>query len=238
MVQAVSNTTAVVLSLQESLWPRLASVSSNLSNANTVGFKALTTVTRESQVNTPGTQSVSFAQASTTFIDSRPGPIQYTGNTYDVAVQGDGYFSVGPNQYTRGGQFQVNAQGQLTTMHGDIVQGSGGSTITIPPSAKQISISSDGTISSDQGVVGKLAVMTITSKLDPIGFGKYSLANSTEQPAESTTAKFIQGAVEGSNVEPIAELLRLSDISRQYEQAEKAMEMDDERQRQVINVAA
>jgi flagellar basal-body rod protein FlgF len=68
-----------------------------------------------------------------------------------------------------------------------------------------------------------------------VGYGLYS---TDQQPQPSPSASFIQGAVEASNVEPIAELIRLSEVSRLYEQAQKALEMDDERQSQVINVAA
>jgi flagellar basal-body rod protein FlgF len=175
MVQAISNSTAVVLSLQESLWPRLEAVSSNLSNSNTFGYKALTSATHEAQVLTPGSDSISYAASTTTFIDNRGGSIHHTGNTFDVAVQGDGYFRVSGNQYTRNGQFQINSQGQLTTMHGEIVQGAGGSDITIPLQAKHISIQPDGTITGTINnraiTVGKLGVVTFDSyaKLRPVG---------------------------------------------------------------------
>src|SRR3546814_13153720 len=89
-----------------------------------------------------------------------------TENPLDVALSGDGYFEVetpvGP-RYTRNGVFQLNADRQLVTSTGLPVLGEGGTPITLPPNSADVTITRDGTISTDQGPAGRLRVVRFES---------------------------------------------------------------------------
>lgn len=86
----IQRSATVALSLQEALWPSLEATASNLANSTTSGFKRVFTETIEAkQVSSHG--EVSYVSLSTLNHDFTPGSIRQTGNTYDLAISGDGF---------------------------------------------------------------------------------------------------------------------------------------------------
>jgi flagellar basal-body rod protein FlgF len=144
----------------------LDTIANNLANASTVGYRAAQNIFSSvladagSTSGSPVNQAINnFGILSGTTLDLSQGAMQKTGNDLDLAVQGSGFFVVqtanGP-MYTRNGSFQVSGKGQLVTATGDAVMGDKG---VIPMLPGPISISDDGTISSNGAVAGKLKLV-------------------------------------------------------------------------------
>jgi flagellar basal-body rod protein FlgF len=195
----------------------------NLANVNTGGYKGQ--VPRfASLLAGAGTQNVSnasmravneFGVLGESRLDLQQGPIEQTGNDLDFAIQGSGYFAVqnpqGGRVYTRNGAFHLNQQGQLVTGNGSLVLGGQGP-ILLPPG--KISVSARGTISVDGAVAGQLRVVDFPAgtELMPQGAATFSAPAATERP--SSTVDVVQGALEGSNVNPVSAAVGLVVLQR------------------------
>src|SRR5262249_32675163 len=131
-----------------------------------------------------GTRSVG------SYTDFRPGLSIYTGNPLDVAIDGDGFFTVrGPEGplYTRNGTFVGDQDGQLLTRSGHPVLGTNGP-ITLPPNALDVRFGVDGTVSADGAVVDQLRLVTFPDQSRLMRAGATSFtAPDDVQPQNSTS---------------------------------------------------
>jgi len=159
--------------------------------------------------------------------DNSQGVITPTGNDLDVAIKGAGYFKVKTASgivYTRDGHFQISRGGKLTTEAGDPVLGDGGE---IALGKGKITISADGTISSDSAISGKLSVVAFApgTVLVNRGGANYTASPNSEIPAAGATVE--QGALEGSNVGPIEGVVQLISAQRATESMRHAITLID-----------
>ena len=233
----MENSLYVGLSSQVALEQRMALVANNIANMSTPGYRGQNAVFKEfisDQKRMKEDVSLVYDYGQYQLTDA--GPIKETGNALDVALVGPGFFGVQtPDgvQYTRAGNLTINQTGELVTASGYRVADQGSGTITIPPDAKEISIDKQGVISTDQGPIGSLMVAEFQNyqSLKPAGNGLYT---STEPatPAQSTTV--IQGRLEGSNVQPVVEMTRMIDVSREYQAMQNVMDNEHDRQRTAI----
>jgi len=120
---------------------------------------------------------------------------------------------------------------------GQIVAGKSGGALVIPKDARQVTISSDGTVATDKGAVGQLMVSEFANEqdLDPAGNGLYKLsphATSTAGPALNT--KVVQGSLEGSNVQAITETTRMIDVLREYQATQNMLQTEHDRETTMI----
>jgi flagellar basal-body rod protein FlgF/flagellar basal-body rod protein FlgG len=210
----------------------LDTIANNLANASTVGYRSQHNVFSSVLAEAKGASGSPLNQAMNNFgilsgttLDESQGALQKTGNNLDVAIQGSGYFVVqtanGP-MYTRNGGLQVSSKGQLVTSSGDPVLGSSGP-ISMPPG--EVSISADGTISSNGALAGKLKLVQFApgTTLTSAGETYYSAPPKTEIPATDSTVK--QGMLESSNVNPVASMVELITAQRSAEMMQKALTM-------------
>lgn len=210
----------------------LDTIANNLANASTVGFRGEHNVFSSVLASAEGASGSALNQAMNSFgimsgtsLDSTQGALQKTGNDLDVAIQGTGYFVVqtanGP-VYTRNGSFQVSSKGQLVTSSGDAVEGDKGE-LTILPG--KVSISADGTISSNGAVSGKLKVVDFPAgtQLTSIGNTYYSAPKDSAEQAANSDVR--QGALESSNVNPVANMVELVTAQRSTEMMQRALSM-------------
>jgi flagellar basal-body rod protein FlgF len=157
-------------------------------------------------------------------IDFRPGLIASTGRDLDVAIDGPGFFAIEtPNgeRYTRNGSFTRRADGTLTTSTGDPVLGEGGSPITLPNGP--VKITENGTITSGTAVVGRLQVVEFASERDLIresGATFRALTGANPDPAD---AKLVTGSIEQSNVSIVDRMVKLTELSRNFEALNKGV---------------
>lgn len=217
--------TALISRTQE-----LDTIANNLANVGTAGFRAEKDVFSEVLANAGNPSGSALFQAMNTFgvvsgttLDSSQGALQKTGNNLDMAIEGRGYFEVqtaGGPVYTRNGAFQISAHGQLTTGQGDAVMGQGG-VINMPPGP--VSVSSDGTVSSNGAVVGKIKVVEFPAgtQLSSMGNSYYSAPANTAQPATESSVR--QGMIESSNVNPILNMVQLVNAQRSAEMMQRAL---------------
>jgi flagellar basal-body rod protein FlgF/flagellar basal-body rod protein FlgG len=219
--------TALVSRTQE-----LDTIANNLANASTVGYRAQEDIFSSvladagNAAATPLDHAInSYGILSGTTLDLSQGALQKTGNDLDTAIQGPGYFVVqtanGP-VYTRNGGFQVSARGQLVTSTGDAVMGDRG-VITMVPGP--VSISADGTISSNGAVTGKLRIVEFpaNTKMTSAGGTYYNAPPKTAQPATGSDVR--QGMLESSNVNPILGMVQLVSAQRSEEMMQRALSM-------------
>lgn len=235
----------------------LDNTANNLANVNTTGFKRSQLDFQDliySTLRQPGSDSVQGQQlptglqighgvriAGNTRLFS-VGTLENTGNSLDVAIEGNGFFRVtAPNGgflYTRDGAMRLNSNGELVTSDGFFVE----PRITIPQDALSISIGNDGTISvvsasspNSSQVVGQL---NLTRFANPAGLsaeGRNLFAESPAsgpaqeaRPGQNGTGLVRGGFLEGSNVEVVKELVNLIQAQRAYEFNTKAIRVADE----------
>ena len=220
-------------------------VANNLANSDTVGFRADRALF-ESALNqawignngetVPGAAALS--QVRTTGLRStlQPGAVSRTGAPLDVAIVGDGFFSVGlPGGdvgYTRAGSFHVDADGVLVSASGLPVLG-GGNPVEVGNAA--VRIQADGSVSDDQGnAVGRLDVFTFEDASRLVKQGQSVYRSPTEPEPESLEPHLIPGSVEQSNVKPVNELASLVILQRAFDASMKTLETSDELSQRLI----
>lgn len=175
------------------------------------------------------------------------GSLQYTGNTLDVAIEGDGYFQVSlPNGdigYTRSGSFKVDAEGNLVLPNGYMIEPA----VTIPDNATAIAFGVDGAISvtlpgeTEASQIGnlELAKFINPSGLKAIGDNIYTATGSsgdpvTGQPSEEGFGTIAQNILEMSNVNVVDEMVNMITGQRAYEINAKSIQTGDD-MLQIVN---
>jgi flagellar basal-body rod protein FlgG len=230
-------------------------IANNLANVNTSGFKKSSIQFSEMMYDTnesPGASSTDStttptgiqvgygSKAVATERNFTQGNMQQTGNTYDVAIQGQGFYKLtlpdGSNAYTRDGSFLVNSDGQLVTNQGYLVSGVG----QISPTATNVTIGSDGTISATvNNAAVKISPITISNFPNPEGLN--SLGSNLYQetaasgnavdgqtPGQNGMGTLAQGYIETSNVQVVEEMVNMIQAQRAYEINSKAIQTSDQ----------
>jgi flagellar basal body rod protein FlgG len=154
------------------------------------------------------------------------GPLQQTHNPLDVAVVGDAFFVLqGPNGpvYTRNGAFEPTATGALQARGlGYPVLGQGGP-INIPPNTSMIGVGPDGTVSANGTIVGQLQIASFARPQDLRRIGSTLFEGGAPAAPVGDSFRVEQGFREGSNVQPVHEMVNMIMGMRYYEAAEKSM---------------
>lgn len=212
-------------------------LATNLANAETPGFRAnrpifATHLQRQRDVTGPqGGQSVAFALDRATWRDGASGPLTSTGNPLDVALQGPGFFAVETprgERFTRAGRFTLAGDGRLVDMEGNAVLDSANRPVTFAPNDTRIEILGDGTIRTENGQVGKLRVVQFGNEqaLRAEGVRLYA---SDETPEPMARPSVVQGSLEGSNVNAVLEMTRLTSDVRAFQMVAQFMETEGKR---------
>jgi flagellar basal-body rod protein FlgF len=229
----MENALLIGLSRQMVLERQMDVVANNVANVNTNGFKADQTLFQEflktgaHEDNFIGRdRSVSFVQDSGTYKDFSSGMTEQTKNPLDVAIDGSGFLAVqtaAGERYTRDGGLQINNQGQLVTAGGNPVLGSSGP-IVFQPTDHDVSIAADGNITVLEGVNridsvrGKLRVVSFAQAQNLLKEGNNLYAAGTAAARPDLASKVKQGFVEKSNVNSVAEMSRMIEVTRAYTQ--------------------
>ena len=238
----MENTALVALSQQIVLRREMDVIANNIANASTVGFKTERMLFNEYLRDIGNGQQLAFVTDAAVVHDFSEGELTPTGNPLDVAIKGNGYFQVDtPDgiRYTRGGHFRLDADGVLVTPSGHPLLGDDLSPILIDPDDTEITIKGDGTVSSERGEIGVLAVVTFENRwsLRKFGAGMYEAPEGVTAVA-AIEAKVIQGSVEESNVAPIIEMTRMISLLRSYQGAQSLSDKQDQLMRRSISVLA
>ena len=170
-------------------------------------------------------------------IQDRQGGLQQTNGTFDLAIEGEGFFLISTpegEQITRAGAFSPGSDGTLRTLEGHQVLDGAGSPIFVPSEIGGIEISSDGTISASGEPIGQIGLYVPNDPLDLQRSGGVRFASGSGfQPFQD--GKILQGFIEGSNVDPVAEIARMIEVQRTYELGQSFLDQEDQRIKSVIS---
>ncbi|MDZ4754105.1 MAG: flagellar basal-body rod protein FlgG [Phycisphaerae bacterium] len=242
-------------------------IANNLANVNTAGFKRSRANFEDlfylklAQPNLPNDTVNSYptgmstglgVKISGTQLDMRQGPAEQTGMTYDMMIQGDGFFvlqtpdSVGGGLgYTRAGNFTLNADGQLVLANSPgyrLIEPE----LTVPPDATAVSIGTDGIVSvllsgsttpEDIGQV-QLAKFINPAGLQAVGGNVFVQSAASGDPLvgnpnEDARGQILQGFLEQSNTEAVTELVSLIRTQRAFEMNSQVIQATNETLQQV-----
>ena len=233
----------------KALMQRQETLSNNLANVSTNGFRADLAAFRAVPVRADGTATtrVSSVEASTGF-DPSSGPLQQTGRNLDVAIAGEGWLVVqapdGSEGFTRQGMLTLSAEGTLLSASGMEVMGDGGP-ISIAP-GMTVSIGDDGTVSANSPgqpsmSVGKLKLVNppVDSLVkSPDGLMRVADGGGAE---DDPNVRVAAGFLEGSNVNAVEAMVGMIAVSRQFEIQMKllqTMDTNDQRASQLLSIRA
>lgn len=239
----MENTTYIALSRLDTQQRAMDVIANNIANANTTGFKAQRTVfsdylSQQRGVDAPaGGSTLAYTQDRATYLDRQDGSLTSTGNPLDMALSGPGFFTVstaaGP-RLTRSGRFGLLPDGKVGDASGNLLLDTMGNPLQLSPSDTQIRISGNGTISTENGAVGQVGVVTIddANQLVPEGGTLY---RATAGTTAATQTKVSQGMVEASNVQPITELTKMIQTQREFQFVSQFVESEGQRQQSAID---
>ena len=205
---------------------RFDTIANNLANVSTNGFKKDIIAFDETDVTSPTSHS-----------DFSNGSIVHTGNSFDLALDGKGFFKVQTTQgirYTRDGSFSLNAEGNLVTRSGDIIMGQNG---PIAIEGGSFSVSEDGQVFSAAGNAGQLELLDFQKleKLVKEGASKYRFDGDDQDIVAADNVNVKQAYVETSNVNPTVEMVKMMETFRTFETVQKAIQSVDEITSKMVN---
>jgi flagellar basal body rod protein FlgG len=207
---------------------RMEAITANLANVNTTAHKGTRSVTRAFVV--PGSNGLQREVATRHIRNWSQGDYQPTGQTFDLALEGQGFFAAeGPKGevFTRNGAFRMDSNGVLLTQEGYAVawEGSRGD---INPLGDVPVVDSSGTVHQGTGVVGRLKLVAFADRsvLSDEPNGYYSAEANAERIPTDVTVR--QGGLERSNISAIDELVAMIRVQRSFEAANSLMRKIDE----------
>jgi flagellar basal-body rod protein FlgG len=239
---------------------RMDIMSNNLANADTIGFKkegstsqaysevmAVKIKDATEDPNTPkklGNMSLGV-KIGESFTDFSQGGLEITGNTYDLAINGDGFFNVEftnkagetSTKYTRAGNFTLTKDGYLTTKDGDYVLGKNGR-IQLSTTAGDTTIDNAGNIYQDGELVATLQLTEFddTNYLSHYGESYWDAVDGANAH-DATSSSICQGYTEMSNASVVSEMVNMIAISRQYEANQKMITTFDDSLEQSMQIS-
>jgi flagellar basal-body rod protein FlgF len=230
------------LSQQMAAYRSMDVIANNLANVSTPAFKRDSLKFEEYVQNgqpdegEDSPQSLCFVQDAGISRDFSEGAIEKTGAPFDLAINGQGYFTVktaNGDRYTRNGHFTLDAQGRIATEEGDVLQGDGGE-ITVTSDDGDIHIANDGTVTGIKGQLGKLKLVSFDDEraLQKEGSSFYS----TNQTPKTVAAPDIkQGALESSNVSAVVEISHMIEVMRAYQATASLSQNQQQMMQQAID---
>lgn len=241
-------TSAMGMIVQEK---RQDNVSHNLANIETTSFKQQEIIATASnrmnvlnRANNPGGRlsaigSMHFGTAiDDQYTDFQQGILQETKRPLDLAIEGEGFFTIqlpnGEQAYTRDGSFRLNALGELTTEEGYLVLSDNGESIML--GTGDVQVDEYGGILLPNGGFTYLGIVTFadTQSLHRIGDNMYTI-EAGEEPLLGGAYVLKQGFLEGSNVNPLEELVKMIEIARSFESNQRAVQAMDETLGKAVN---
>ena len=216
----------VGLSHQVALQRRMDVVANNIANMNTTGYQRedvlfQSYIEKMPQSEIKPARSIAFVLDHGIARDNSQGELISTGGTLDTAIAGEGFYTIdrgnGQQAYTRNGKFTLAADGTLVTLSGQHVLDGGGKVIHTDPADTSVAIGADGTVRSQNGEKGRLAIVQFAGEeLNRAGDNLYD-AKPGAVPVTVRNVKLHTGVIESSNVKPILEMTDMMSVLRTYE---------------------
>jgi flagellar basal-body rod protein FlgG len=209
---------------------RLDAVANDLANLSTHGYKHARVSFRDLVYNQAGTGAGAAAEISGRNFSQ--GSLEQTGQSFDLAIDGDGFFQVrrpdGTLALTRDGSFRLDSSGQLVTGTGAKL---------VPPvkipanvSPKDVRIAADGSVFAGNRRIGRIQVVQVSSAqgLQPAGDSLFQTTGASGAARAARGTGLIQGALESSNTDMGDAMVDMMDSQRAFQLASKAIQMQDQ----------
>jgi len=234
----MDNSVYATLTRQSGLMREMQLVANNIANMSTTGFRKEGVVFSEFiEKLGDDAPSLSMAAARGRLTDQTQGVLTQTGGLFDFAIEGEGFFLIETptgQALTRAGSFTPSDVGELVTPDGYRLLDGGGAPVFVPPDARSITLSADGTLSADSQPLTQIGLWQPgapedLSRRDGVMF----TLSAPPQPVQETT--ILQGFLEGSNVNPVGEIARLIQVQRAYELGQGFLDKEDQRIRNVLS---
>ncbi len=202
-------------------------ISTNLANINTTGYK------REVPFSEYLSREDGIQVKDIT--DFREGDLSETGNPFDLAITGNGFFMVETEsgvQLTKNGKFSISDEGYVVNENGDKVMSKNGSVNiyeSVTDKNKPIEITKEGEIKQGEIVIDKLLITKVENQegMRRVGGQNYMFDNMDYEPASENDYQVHQGYLENSNTNPIIELENMIKVSKDYEASQKMIKTFD-----------
>lgn len=233
----MDNAIYATLTRQAGLMREMQVIANNIANSETTGFRREGVIFSEYLARTDnGREGLSMANARGRIVDLEQAVMSQTGGTYDLAINGPGFFAVQTAdgiKITRAGAFLVSSEGELMNADGNRLLDEGQAPIQIPPGATNVVVGQDGTISADDQQIARIGLFSAPDRETMLrAGGTLFSAEGGLEPAEETSLE--QGFLEGSNVDAVAEITRMIEVQRAYEMGQTLLEREDKRIRDTI----
>lgn len=236
---------------------RLDTITNNLANASTTGYKREGLTSKSFNENftikvndlTEGVITRNIGRMSLgvkigeNYTDYKQGSLKNTERTYDLALEGEGFFAISftnkqgvtTTKYTRDGEFTIDVDGYLRTKDGDYVLNEGGGQIVVPTDAVDVSVDKQGNIYADREYVDTIQVTDFEdyNYLKKYGENMYDTVDGAVE--KESEAAVIQGYLEMSNINVVSEMVEMITITRAYEAAQKAIQNADSMTEKAVN---
>ena len=215
----------------------------NLANVNTPGFQASRVKfadwlnPQQHGAALPGERQIAYTQDRATWRDQQPGTLTQTGNTFDLALRDGGYFTVATDRgprLTRDGRFGPLPDGRVGDAAGNALLDINGKAVQIGATDTRIAIAADGSMSSENGPLGKIGVVKPENQmlLRPEGA---TLLRADTPTSQLEKPGVVQGAVEGSNVPPVLEVTRMMNDVREFQFTTELLQAENDRIQSTID---
>lgn len=231
---------------------RLDVISNNMANSNTTGYKKQNVTSQsfddefavrinDNNRDTTSRYPIGYmnlgVKIGETYLDFSQGSLRETGNTYDLALSGDGFFTIQTTnkqgetttKYTRDGSFTVNTEGYLVTKDGDYVLDTNGERIQIPgaQTAQNVAFDQNGNITVDGQQIATLGLASFENPQALLIYGENMFDATEAAGLQASNATVLQGYLEMSNTNVIEEMVDMITITRAYEAGQKMIQTVD-----------
>lgn len=215
------------------IMPRLDSVANNIANMHTSGFKSEHLYHVQERVSSPAGTKGETQTVPLLVTDFSQGQFKHTGNTLDLALEGEGFFVIqtrNGNAYTRQGNFTINRNNDLVTQNGDHVLGESGNKITL--TGEHAAVTGTGDVKADGGSVGKLKIVRFDKPQNLVRIGNSLFSDPGTAGLKPLDKPNVQsGCLELSNVDGIREMVEMINIQRAVEIYQKNIQTLSEQDR-------
>ncbi len=238
----MDNSIYISLSRQLALFRDMTVTANNIANADTPGYNAEKMMFTDYLVDDGNRHKMAFAQDIGSYRDLSQGPIEHTGNPFDLAVTGPGYFIVETalgERYSKAGNFTLGADGMLMTPTGNPVLSPNGDRIFVQNTDRNITIGETGQISvrTPDGALEQRGQIGMVEFEDEQAMERLNgqLYNTEQEPLDAVNSRMLQGVIESSNVSPVLELVRTTELSRSTASTAKFIEVMYDLERKTSN---
>lgn len=235
----MENATYIGLSRLTSMRREMDTIANNLANMNSNAYKGERVMFEEFLKGPTSGEKSSYVTDFAVLRDFRPGKLEQTGNSFDLAINGNGYLTIDTPQgrrYTRDGHLRMDGDRRLVTAGGHPVLDNRDREIILPedPQGGGLSISTDGTVTMGAQQVAKIDLVTFENEQDLRKTAQGLYASSRDPRAAAPGTSLLQGMLEASNVEPILEMTNMIELTRQYASTQSLLDGEHERLRSAI----